>query len=73
MTSNLLWCIFPSTSLDSIIKLLKAVGIFLHTVDTHEPMLGGVGLFKVVQFDVLVANLNITCPVEPQWRSEIQL
>lgn len=65
MTTNLLWRSFRNTSLDGVVKLLKAVGILLDAVDAHEPVLGGIGFFKIVQFDVLVTNLYITCPVKP--------
>jgi len=70
---NLLWCSFPNISLDRIVQLLEAVGILLHAVNTYKPVLRGVSLLEVVKFDVLVANLNITCPVEPRRSAEIQL
>jgi len=70
---NLLWRSFPNTSLDGIIEILETVGVLLDTVDTHKPVLGGVGLLQVVQFDVLVAYLYITCPVKSRRSTEIQL
>ena len=70
---NLLWRSFPNTSLDGIIKVLETVGILLDTVDTHKPVLGGIGLLQVVQFDVLVAYLYVTRPVKSRRSAEIQL
>jgi len=71
--SNLLWCSFPSTSLNRVVKLLEAVGVFLDTVDADQPVLCGVCLLQIVQLYVLVANLGITSPVKPRRSSEIQL
>lgn len=60
-------------SLDRIVELLESVGILLHAVDTYKPVLSRVCLLQVVQFDILVAYLNVACTVKPRWGSEIQL
>ena len=60
-------------SLDRIVKLLETVGVFLHAVNTHKPVLGCVSLLEVVQFDVLVTDLNVTRPVKARRSAEIQL
>lgn len=47
--------------------------LLLHSVDSHQPVLGSKRLLKVFQTDVLVADLSIPCPVKPRWCTEVQL
>lgn len=45
----------------------------LHLVDPHQPVLRGERLLQVLELDVLVADLGVTCPVEAGRRPEVQL
>lgn len=47
--------------------------LLLHSIDSHQPVLGSKRLLKVFQTDVLVADLSIPCPVKPRWCTEVQL
>lgn len=47
--------------------------LLLHPVDAHQPVLGGERFLQVLQMDVLVANLCVSCPVKSRRCAEVQL
>lgn len=50
-----------------------SVAQVLDLVDPDKPVLRGEGLLQVLEFDILVADLCIACPVKARWRPEVQL
>lgn len=64
--------LFGDDAAQLVLQWLSVVQVF-DFVDPDKPVLRGKGLLQVLELDVLVADLHVSCPVEARRRPEVQL
>lgn len=71
---NLFWgVLLLGCDVAELVVQSLSVLLLLHPVDAHQPVLGGERLLQVLQTDVLVADLCVSCPVKSRRCAEVQL
>lgn len=71
---NLFWgVLLLGCDVAELVVQSLSVLLLLHPVDAHQPVLGGERLLQVLQTNVLVADLCVSCPVKSRRCAEVQL